>query len=209
MRVLAFTPTYGDGPRPETIASVQAQQFAGEMTYEVSWHNPHPGADVRNVMAQFYRAHDMTLKGKYDALWIVEHDMLVPPDALQKLWDTEALVAYGPYILRHGMRILSTWSIRTSGRSLGFSLSTVPDKLEQALDLGIVPVGGVGFGCLLIRLIVFGHVRFRPGGNDGTAPPDIPFAQDCIRSHIGQVAHFGVPCGHWDGAKWLMPPTRG
>jgi hypothetical protein len=202
MKVLIFTPTFGDALRPETVASVRTQ-VAGKTKHEISRHNPYPGADMRNVLAQYERGRERALVGDYDALLTVEHDMLLPPDALQKLWDTGAPVAYGVYVLRHGAAVLNAWEL-IGQRNMGESLSIHPDRLARAMRQQVAPVSGVGFGCTLIRREVLERIRFRSGG-DGTEAPDMPFALDCLHSNTLQVAHFGAPCGHWDGKRWLYP----
>jgi hypothetical protein len=203
-KILCFTPTYGAGPQTETLASVQAQTYR-DLTHEVSWANPYPGGDMRNVLAQFQRGRQMVLDGGYAALWTVEHDMAVPPDALQKLWDTGAQVAYGVYVLRHGVAVINAWEWLGEGSvNIGESLSLHPKQLAAARKQEIVQVGGVGFGCTLIRAETLRTVPF-VGGGSGSEPPDMPFALACIRAGVKQLAHFGVLCGHWDGEVWLRP----
>lgn len=204
VKVLAFTPTYGDGPRPETLASVQAQVCAGQVSHEVSWENPYPGASQRNVLAQYLRGRELALAGGYDALWTVEHDMAVPPDALQLLWDTGAPVAYGVYLLRHGMLVLNTLEYLPGSANIGESLSLHRPRQNESRRQDVIPVSGVGMGCTLIRREVLEQLPFRSGG-EGSEAPDIPFAMDCVRARVRQVAHFKVLCGHCDGNRWLWP----
>jgi hypothetical protein len=203
-KILAFTPTYGTGPQTETLASVQAQTLRN-LTHEVSWANPYQGGDMRNVLAQFQRGRQLALEGGYAALWTFEHDMRCEPDALQALWDTGAQVAYGVYVLRHGAAVLNAWEWLGEGSvNIGESLSLHPDRLTKARRQEVTQVGGVGFGCTLIRRETLERIPFRSGG-DGSEAPDMPFAVDCIRAGVRQVAHFGVLCGHWDGERWLEP----
>lgn len=210
MRVLAFTPTYGDALRPETVASMVGQRFDGELVWEVGRFNPYPPPDLRNVYEQYKRGRERALAGGFDALWTVEHDMVLPADALGRLWETGAPVAYGVYMLRHGSNVLNAWEL-TGGRNLGMSLTLYPEKLEAAKRRGVVEVSGVGFGCTLIRRAALERIPFRPDGEQKQAP-DIPFAVDCVRAGIRQVAHFGVECGHVhegevlrvDGESWPM-----
>lgn len=205
MRVLIFTPTYGDGPRPETLASVQAQVFTGEWRHEVSWHNPHAGANMANVLAQYVRGRQLTFDGGYDALLTVEHDMQIPPYALQALWDTGAPVAYGIYLFRQGGgTTLNALELLLNARNVGESLSLHRRKLARARRREIIPVSGVGFGCTLIRREVLERIPFH-ADDDGVSAPDVPLAIDCLRAGVTQVAHFGVPCGHWNGERWLYP----
>ena len=205
MRALVYTATYGAGPRQETLDSVRAQKCEGRWDYEVGWHNPYGEGVIANVTAQMERARKMAMTGGYDALLSVEHDMLIPPDALQKLWDTFSPVAYGVYLFRHGVGVLNAYEKYPSPSSNpGESLSLKPRLLARARQRQVIDVSGVGFGCTLIRREVLAKVPFRhrPTEMNGT---DTIFAGDCLKSGVKQVAHFGVLCGHWNGHRWLMP----
>ncbi len=209
-KLLIFTPTYGKLLRPETVASVRAQEFAGTVDYKIGRHNPYPGADMRNVCAQYIRARQLFLEGDWDALLAVEHDMVLPPGAAQALYDTRvggelAPVVYGVYLLRHGTRVLSAWQYK-GDRNLGMTLSLYPDELRQAREKRCVRVSGVGFGCTLFRRAVVEQIPFRYPV-DGSAP-DIPFALDCLHRGVPAYARFDVPCGHIEGGITLHPYER-
>jgi hypothetical protein len=182
---------------------VAAQKFNGQFSHHVSWHNPFPPGDKRNVLAQFQRGRQMTIDDEYDGLLCVEHDMWVPPNAAQAMWNTPAPVVYAPYLLRHNSNVLSTWQW-TDGRNLGMSLTLYPKELAALRKAGAGPVCGVGFGCTLMRREVFGLLDFR--GPD-SQPPDLPFAMDCIRAGIRPWGRFDIECGHYDPDKhqWLWP----
>jgi hypothetical protein len=205
VRLLVFTPTYGDGPQPECLSGVAAQVFDGQLTHEVSWHNPYPttGRDMRNVTAQYQRAHQLMRDGGYDGMLLFEHDMRMDdPSIIRKLWNTPAPVVYAPYLLRHGSNVLSLWQW-TEGRNLGMSLSLYPKELAKMRRVGEGPVCGVGFGCTLIRREVFSMVgAFR--GPDNQAP-DLPFAMDCIHAGIHPWGRFDIECGHYHNGEWLWP----
>lgn len=206
MNVLAFTPTYGDALRSETVESVAGQEWGGTLHHEISRHNPHTAADRwRNVQAQFERGRQMALDGDYDALWLVEHDMQVPPDAIAKMAATDAQVVYGVYLFRHRSYTLSAFRYE-GDRNVGMSLMQYPAELAAAMAAGQWQVSGVGFGCTLIRRETLQRVEFR-GGIEGNRYPDTPFAQDCVRLGIRQIARFDVPCLHYcpDLKQWLHP----
>ncbi len=202
MRVLIYTPTYGDGPMTDTLESVQAQR--GERvrwTYEISWHNPHD-EPMANVLAQYQRARQMALDEGYDALLTVEHDIRLSERwTVQRMADTDAGVVYAPYLLRHGLPSLSAWQFRHF-KNLGHSLSLYPEELARYRKAKTGPVSGVGFGCTLIRREVLERISFR--GAPGVAC-DIPFAQDCMKKGIAALGRFDCPCDHYDGDKWLVP----
>jgi hypothetical protein len=193
IHLLVFTPTYDNGLRHETVASVTGQQTRHWLTWEIGRCNPYPGRDLRNVLAQYNAAREMCLRGPYDALLTVEHDMVLPPHAVQRLCDTPAPVVYGTYLLRQES-VLNAWQyIGTAG--LGMSLDKYPAELRKYREDGVGRVSGCGFGCTLIRRQVLEGVPFRGSPTEFYAP-DMPFALDCVRKEIVQVARFDVRCGH-------------
>lgn len=204
MSLLIFTPTYGDGPRPETMASVSQQVTDIPFVHEVSWQTPIPGEKFRNVVRQYQRAWQMALDGGYDALLTVEHDMVIPANAVQKLWETDAPVVYGVYMLRHGTPTLSAWQY-VNNKNLGMSLSLYPQEVKAAKQRGWVEVCGVGWGCTLIRREVL--QRLTVHGNDEHDAGDLAFGIDCVRAGIKQIARFDVPCGHFDHNGNLLEIT--
>lgn len=193
MTVLIFTPTFGDGPRAETIQSVSQQQCTVPTVHEVSYHNPYPGErKLANVLAQYQRAWEICLAGDYDALLTVEHDMVLPANAVQTLYETEAPVVYGVYMLRHGTPTLNTLQY-INNRNLGMSLSLYPDELADCWKRGWAKVCGVGWGCTLIRREIIERLTVHSVGDDAG---DMTFATDCVRAGILQIARFDVPCDH-------------
>jgi hypothetical protein len=206
MTVLIFTPTHEDGPRPETVESVSQQTFT-DYHHEISWlDNPLPGRRMENVIAQYQKAWKMALAGGYDALLTVEHDMILPANAVQKLYETDSPVVYGVYMLRHGIPTLSAWQyINTT--NLGMSLSLYPKEVIAARKQGWARVCGVGWGCTLIRREVLERVNVRStGGGDAG---DMAFATDCVRANILQIARFDVPCKHIMPDGTILDPYRG
>lgn len=201
MSLLIFTPTFDDAMRTGTKASIQTQVTDVSFVWEVGFHNPYPGRKFANVVAQYQRAREIALSGGYDAMLTVEHDIVLPSDAVQKLWNTDAPIVYGVYMFRHGPRILNALQ-KLNDRNLGMSLSFYPQELKAARQKGSVEVSGMGWGCTLIRREVLEKIEIRGGDHDAG---DMTFAGDCLRAGIRQVARFDVPCGHFDGATLLMP----
>lgn len=204
-KLLVFTPTFGDGPQPATLAAIAALQFDGELVREVSWHNPFPGYDLRNVKLQYQRGRQMVLGGDYDGLLCIEHDMVPPPHAAQTMWNDGAPVVYGVYTLRHNTHMLNLWFKKGDWRK-GLSFSFYPELVAQGRRDGRIECAGVGFGCTLIRRHVLEQLDFR---DEPDFAPDSPFAWDCLRRGIEQIARFDVPVGHIDGGLVLDPFADG
>lgn len=198
MRVLIATPTYGNALHTATAESIAAQDTPGWewRQYKV---NRYPAPDSRNVLAQYAAIRADFLGGEWDALLTVEHDMVIPPHALRLLLATEAPVAYGVYLLRHGANVLNAWEyIGDHAMGESYTLRGAGPRT------GVVRVSGVGNGCTLIRRAVVERLPFHDGGNPGQSP-DVPFAQDCLRLGIPAVAHFDVQCGHYHEGRLLWP----
>lgn len=193
MSLLIYTATIGDEMRPETKASIEAQITDVPFDWEIGFHNPFPGQKMRNVVAQYQRARELCLAGGYDALLTVEHDMILPSNAVEKLYRTDAPVVYGVYMLRHGTPTLNAWRYEGS-RNLGMSLSLYPDEVRAAMRRGWVEVCGTGWGCTLIRREVLERLQIH--SNNESDAGDITFSTECIRTGIKQIARFDVLCGH-------------
>ena len=145
MCILVFTPTIDDQLRPETGSSIAAQKTDIPFVWEVSDHNPFPGQKAANVVAQYQRGREMCLAGEFDAMLTVEHDMVIPPDTIDKLYTTDAPVVFGVYTLRHGMKVLNAWQYQ-GNNNIGMSLSLYPAEVRQARARGWAQVSGVGWG---------------------------------------------------------------
>lgn len=205
MTILIFTPT-DNGPHPDCLASVSQLTYK-DVHHEVSWlTDPLPGRDMRNVVRQYQKAWKMALEGGYDALLTVEHDMIIPPDTIEKLVDTDSPVVYGVYMLRHGTKTLNAWRYENN-RNMGMSLSLYPKEVAKARKQGWIEVCGVGWGCTLIRRQVLEKISVRENVQDAG---DVGFASDCIRRGFRQIARFDTLCGHIEpDGNVLWPFAKG
>lgn len=191
-----FCPTYTiDGKiqmHPETLRSIEALQ--GEHHFQVGLYNPSSAKDV-NILNQYKTARQITLTKGYEYLLTIEHDMIVPPDALIKLKAAGAPVAYGLYMLRHNSGRLNAWKRIPHKTTLAEDFAARPGDLERAKREKIVEVAGVGFGCTLFRRDALEAVPFEPGSARSHVP-DVKFAETCLIKGIKQVCRFDVICGH-------------
>lgn len=204
MKLLIYTPTYGDRLRPECRASVEAQETQHAWEWIIDDDDPFPAPDHRNVLAKYQRAKTRALAGGFDALVTVEHDMVLPVDAFEKMANTrEGEVVYAPYVLRHTAYVLNTWQY-VNNHNLGMSLSMYPQELKRFAKLGVGRISGCGWGCTLIKRAVLERIPFHDG-NGANPPGDIQFAIDCLRAGVVAVGRFDAPCGHFnEEGKLLM-----
>lgn len=205
---MIFTPTWtkpdgSDAIHPRCKASIEAQQINGDIRWVIGRDNPFPAGDLRNVAHQYAQARALFLASDADALLTVEHDMVLPAGAVQKLIDTPADVVYGLYMLRHDTFVVNAFKY-DGDVNLGMSLSRYPAELAAARRAGMARVSGVGHGCTLFRRNVLERIPFRLGDAMNVAP-DIPFAEDALRAGFVSVARFDVEVIHMDGEQELHP----
>lgn len=196
-KVLLFCPTYEvDGQEQicdETRASIRAMEWDGQLDVVIGKFNPYPPGH-ENTLVQYQEARRMTLAGGYDALFTVEHDMIVPSDALKKLAEVDAPVVYGLYMFRTRRPVVNALrAVRAPDPDM--SLSLFPELLEEAFAAGQVEVSGAGFGCTLIHREVLEKLDMHRGAG-GHPAPDMPLATDCLRNGFKQVCRMDVVCGH-------------
>lgn len=182
MRLLTFCPYLH--LHPESWQSILRQSASpGDVLF--SHDNPYGDpwvGDHRNIQHQYERMRLTVLAG-FDKVWIVESDMIVPEDALEKLSEVDAPVVSGVYRLRHGGDHPNLSD--ANGNVLTW------EKLRRAASP--LEVGGGAMGCLLVDRSALEGFSFLTGGNSA---PDGPFMRHLRANGIKQVARIDVQCGH-------------
>lgn len=153
----------------------------------------------KSINAKYQQVRQLTLDGSYDALLTVESDMIIPPDALEKLADLETDCAYGLYLFRHGRYDLNASLDLTVGKNT--PLNSKPEYARQIWGQ-VIEVAGIGLGCTLIRRHVLEAVPFDCREHGHT---DWQFAQNVRYAGGEQLCHTGVVCGHINKNKVLWP----
>ena len=208
--VLVFTPVLR--LEPETIESIFALEWGGPLSFLFQRDNPHPEQRdklkrrVMNHLHQFARGREVFLAGSFDAMLIIESDIIPPMDTLQKLAALDADLAYGVYRFRVSNVINIFEMIPARPRNVGESLSIRPGSLAAAVKAGIVDCSGAGFGCVLIKRDVLEQVPFRVEWPRNGGHCDTPFVRDVYRKGFTQKADMTVICGHKDEEGQVLWP---
>ena len=204
--VMVFTPVYR--LEPETIAAVFELQFDGALTFVLQRDNPHKGdsraTGVKNHHYQFNRGRELFLSGNYDAMLIIESDIIPPPDTLQRLAEIDCDLAYGCYEFRHGAKVVNILErYPQPARNMGESL-TVRHLWEYAKKRGVIECSGSGFGCLLIKRHVIEAIPFEL---TGAAFFDWEWTESAYRAGYTMKADTAVLCGHKTPAGVTLWPS--
>src|SRR5512139_740221 len=199
IRVLLFCPTVKLGR--ETFESIHGLHFGGGLDRMFTHDNPYSEWDGRNVLYNYQKAERIVKAENYDYLLTVEDDMIVPPDALEKMLDVDADIVYGVYCFRKGAPLLNISKPHDLMESYG-----LPDNLKEWRKLygQVIPCGGLGFGCTLIRRSVFDVLQFHSEpGHDA----DSQIARDALRLGLRQMCDTTVLCGHKRPDTTIVWPT--
>lgn len=218
MDVLVFTPVLR--LEPETVEAIFALRWEGAISYLFQRDNPFcdrtRSAGVLNHLHQYQRGREVFLKGSYDAMLVVESDIIPPPEALERLAALDADVAYGAYVFRRTpvVNVFERYAPAADGtpaRNVGESLQVNPRKLRAALRAGVVECSGAGLGCVLIKRRVLEAIEFRtlsPAMNP-QVHCDSWFTEDVYRAGYRMMADLHVVCGHKDeDGTILWPPWK-
>jgi len=206
VKILLYCPTYkkDNGElalHKETQESISGLEIPNsvELTVNVDAYNPKPivgraKEDHENTLLKYKRARQKVLNENYDALFTVEHDMIVPENALVKMLDTKADVIYGLYCFRHITPMLNALRAVSSDWP-DMSMSFFPEYIKKGKRRGWIECSGSGMGCTLIYRRVLEKLDFHRA-KSGHPVPDMPLAADCLQNGFKQVCRFDVPCGH-------------
>lgn len=214
--VLVFVPVYR--LEPETVQAVFALEWGGPLSWLFQRDNPLTEADyddervrgVLNHVHQYKRGRETFLQGRYDAMLVIESDIIPPPDTLTRLAALDADVAYGAYMFRRSRQINLYHHYGEGARNPGEPLTVMPGGWEQAKRQGVVRVSGAGLGCVLIKRRVLEAIDFR------TLSPEMSprvhcdswFTTDVYAAGFQQWADVRVACGHKDtDGTILWPPS--
>jgi len=206
----------GLGTSPVRSAGLE---WDGSITWILQRDNPlvvgdqaHSGearkAGILNNLHQMQRARETFLAGRYEALLVVESDMIPPKDALIRLAAVGTDVAYGVYRFRTSDVINIFELYPGKPNNPGESLSLHPHLLRRAMKLGVYPCSGAGFGCTLIKRRVLERLEFRIDERD-SVHADTYFCRDVLQAGFSQAAEMRVVCGHKDESGEVLWPELG
>lgn len=209
---MIFTPVY----RLEalTVQSLMALEWDGltkersALTILLQRDNP-TGNPYLDHLHQYQRGREVFLNGPYEAMLVIENDIIPPVDTLWRLDELGCDVAYGVYVFRPRRKTAEKSIPRqlvvnvleryggwpNQARNIGESL-TVRGLWESARRLGVVDCSGSGLGCVLIRRRVLEEVPFELPKDPGFM--DWEWTQRVYERGYRMRADCNLICGHVD-----------
>lgn len=207
--VMVFCPVYR--LEPETYEAIFNLEWDGPITFVFQEDNPlqfdsERLTGVRNHLHQYQRGRELFLKGGFDAMLVIESDIIPPVDTLKRLAAIDSDLAYGAYVFRKSPVVNIMERYKEGALNVGESL-TVRGKWEWAKEQGVIPCSGAGLGCVLIKRHVLEAIDFRASTLDTTRVHcDSWFTCDVYEAGYTMMADCNVICGHKDeGGNILWP----
>jgi hypothetical protein len=200
--VLIFTPVLR--LEAETVRALMRLEWEGPLSLLLQQDNP-SGNRVQDHLHQYQRGREAFLNGSYEAMLVVESDIVPPPDALQRLAALDCDIAYGCTVFRakgstHVVNILERYPghARNTGESL-----TVRGLWQEALRRGAIECSGSGLACVLIQRRVLEAIEFR---SEEGMYCDVAWTEDVYRAGFSMKADARVLCGHVDAEGAVLWP---
>lgn len=211
MDILVFTPVYR--LEPETVQGIFAMQWDGALSILLQRDNPvTDGAErgYQNHLHQYQRGRELFLQGRYDAMLVIESDIIPPADTLQKLTAPKADIVYGAYVFRgsESVNILERYYAGTQrkARNMGEPLN-LRGLWAAALKAGVVECSGCGLGCVLISRKVLEETPFEASPEGGFF--DMYWTQRVYEKGYRMLADVRVQCGHkHTTGEIFRPPSQ-
>jgi len=222
--ILVFTPVLR--LEPETTQALFALEWEGELTFLLQRDNPYfkrvilDRKETRNaeendqafanVLHQYQRGREMFLKGKYEAMLLIENDIIPPADTLKRLAALNADLAYGVYLFRgeepvvNVLRRYYPWP--QTSRNIGESMSLHHRLWERAIRQGLTECSGAGLGCVLIKRHVIEEYPFEAPKDRGFF--DFEWGSNVHRAGYRMMADMRVLCGHKGPDGKILRPEK-
>jgi hypothetical protein len=145
-RILIAIPT-NKYIEPETFKSIYDLDIPEGYEVDFQFFYGYQIDQIRNLIAEWTK--------RYDYLFSVDSDIVLPSDSLRKMIDADKDIVTGLYIQRiPGTHTLEVYMVTPSG-----GMTNIPHELF-ANHKGLVEVAGCGFGSVLIKGEVFRKMEY-------------------------------------------------
>lgn len=180
----------------DTLKSIYDQILPAGVKTELQFFYGYQIDQIRNLIAEWGK--------RYDYLFCVDSDIVLPPDALAKLIAANKDVVSGLYIQRKpGHHILEIYESTHDGK-----ITNIPwNKLKGR---GLVEVAGCGFGCVLVkgevlRKMPYPHFVYKSALDHAfTFSEDVYFCQEARKHGFTIWADSTLLCKHMHSMHMIV-----
>lgn len=180
----------------ETLKSIYDQILPENVDTELQFFYGYQIDQIRNLIAEWGK--------RYDYLFCVDSDIVLPPDALAKLIAADKDVVSGLYIQRKpGHHILEIYEDAPNG-------GTQNAKWENLKGRGLVEIAGCGFGCVLVkgnvlRTMPYPHFVYKSALDHAfTFSEDVYFCLEARKHGFKIWADTSLLCEHIHVTKMIV-----
>lgn len=201
-RILIALPT-NRNVETDTLKSIYDQILPDDVETELQFFYGYQIDQIRNLIAEWGK--------RYDYLFCVDSDIVLPKDALYKLIQADKDIVSGLYIQRKpGQHILEVYGITNDG-----SLQNIPWNLLKGHKL--VEVAGCGFGCVLVkgdvlRKMSYPHFVYKSALDHAhTFSEDVYFCQEARKLGFSVWVDATILCEHIHSMRMVVdqsPPQQ-
>jgi FkbM family methyltransferase len=184
----------------ETVKSITSLRVPEGCTIQFEYFYGYQIDQIRNLIA------DWMVRGPFDYLFSVDSDMIIPIDALQKLYAADKDIITGVYVQRKDDVILPEIYVD------GLHGSQQRIDVENLRTPQLREIAGCGFGCVLIKKHVFTrmsypHFVYRSALTmEGTFSEDAYFCQEARKVGCSIWVDTSIRCGH--KGTYIFHPDR-
>ena len=132
---------------PETFKSIYDLEIPNGYTVEFQFFYGYQIDQIRNLIAEWAK--------RYDYLFSVDSDIVLPKDALRKMISADKDIVTGLYI----QRIPDTHTLEVYMVDPNGGIVNIPHELLENIN-GLVEIAGCGFGCCLVKGDVFRKMEY-------------------------------------------------
>ena len=181
---------------PETFKSVYDLEVPQGYRTDFQFFYGYQIDQIRNLIAEWAK--------NYDYLFSVDSDIVLPKDTLFKMLNADKDIISGLYIQRKAnQHILELYQDNPLG-------GVVNIPYQNIRHLGVIPIAGCGFGCVLIKSEVFRameypHFVYKSAiDHRETISEDIYFCNKARKLGFTMWADVSIQCDHIGSTRYLV-----
>lgn len=181
---------------PETLRSLWNLDVPEGYKLHLEFFHGYQIDQIRNLIGEWAK--------RYDYLFSVDADIVVPPNALRNMLAANKDIVSGLYI----QRIPNTHTLEVYMDTPGGGCTNVPYSMLK--DRGLVEIAACGFGCALIKSVVFRNMKYphfvykSALNHRDTVSEDVYFCMKARDSGFKVWVDASIKCNHLGNKTFVV-----